>query len=37
MLFRINKNIKENIRIVVLLYIIGAVTGILINALQITI
>lgn len=31
MLFRINKNVKENIGIVMLLYVIGAVTGVLIN------
>ena len=30
-LFRINKNIKENIGIVLLLYVLGAVTGIIIN------
>ncbi len=33
MLFRINKNLKENIGIVALLYILGAVTGIVINLL----
>ncbi len=31
MLFRINKNLKENIGIVALLYVLGAVTGIIIN------
>lgn len=31
MLFRINKNVKENIKIVVLLFVIGAVTGVFIN------
>ena len=31
MLFRINKNVKENIRIVTLLFFLGAVTGIIIN------
>ena len=31
MLFRINKNVKENIKIVALLYIIGVITGIMIN------
>ena len=31
MLFRINKNIKENIKIVALLFFLGAVTGIIIN------
>ena len=30
-LFRMNKNIKENIGIVLLLYVLGAVTGIIIN------
>lgn len=37
MLFRINKNIKENIKIVMVLYILGAVTGVLINILGISI
>ena len=37
MLFRINKNIKENIGIVVLLYFLGAFTGIIINLIGITI
>lgn len=31
MLFRINKNLKENIKIVVLLYLLGIITGIAIN------
>jgi len=31
MLFRINKNLKENIKIVAILYILGAITGIVIN------
>ncbi len=31
MLFRINKNVKENIKIVALLYVLGAVTGVIIN------
>lgn len=35
MLFRINKNIKENIKIVVLLFILGAVTGIVFNLIGI--
>ncbi len=30
-LFRMNKNVKENIGIVLLLYVLGAVTGIIIN------
>lgn len=30
-LFRINKNIKENIKIVTLLFVLGAITGVLIN------
>ncbi len=33
MLFRINKNIKENIKIVALLFFLGAITGIIINIL----
>ena len=37
MLFRINKNLKENIKIVALLFILGAVTGIVINLIGITI
>lgn len=37
MLFRINKNIKENIGIVVLMYALGAVTGIIINLVGIAI
>lgn len=37
MLFRINKHIKENIGIVVLLYVLGAVTGIIINLIGVTI
>lgn len=31
MLFRINKNVKENIKIVTLLFFLGAITGIIIN------
>lgn len=31
MLFRINKNVKENIKIVTLLFLLGAITGIIIN------
>ena len=31
MLFRINKNLKENIKIVVLIYILGAMTGIVMS------
>ncbi len=31
MLFRINKNVKENIKIVALLFFLGAITGIIIN------
>lgn len=31
MLFRINKNLKENIKIVILLYLLGMITGIIIN------
>ncbi len=31
MLFRINKNLKENIKIVVLIYILGAMTGIIMS------
>jgi hypothetical protein len=30
-LFRMNKNVKENIGIILLLYVLGAVTGIIIN------
>lgn len=37
MLFRINKNLKENIKIVALLFILGAVTGIAINLIGITV
>lgn len=37
MLFRINKNIKENIGIIILLYILGAITGIVINLIGIKI
>ena len=37
MLFRINKNIKENIEIVAILYFLGAVTGIIINLIGVTI
>lgn len=37
MLFRINKNLKENIKIVVLLFILGAITGMAINLIGITI
>lgn len=37
MLFRINKNIKENVKIIGLLYILGAVTGIVINLIGIKI
>ena len=37
MLFRINRNIKENIAIVLLLYVLGAVTGIIINLIGVTI
>ncbi len=37
MLFRINKNIKENIKIVALLYILGMATGIVINLIGISI
>ena len=36
MLFRINKNVKENIKIVVLLFTLGAVTGIVMNLIGIT-
>lgn len=31
MLFRINKNIKENIKIVLMLFVLGALTGIILN------
>ena len=34
-LFRVNKNLKENIKIVLLLYIIGVVSGILLEAIHI--
>ncbi len=37
MLFRINKNIKENLKIIGILYVLGAVTGIIINLLRISI
>ena len=37
MLFRINKNLKENIKIVVMLYALGAITGMIINLIGITI
>lgn len=37
MLFRINKNVKENILIVELLYILGAITGIIMNMIGETI
>ena len=37
MLFRINKNLKENIGIVVTLYVLGAITGIVINLIGIAI
>ena len=30
-LFRINKNLKENIKIVSLVYLLGAITGLLID------
>jgi hypothetical protein len=30
-LFKMNKNLKENIKIVVILYIIGTITGIILN------
>ena len=30
-LFRMNKNVKENIGIILLLYVLGAITGIIIN------
>lgn len=35
MLFRINKNIKENVKIVLLLFILGAITGVCINIIGI--
>ncbi len=31
MLFRINKNLKENIEIVAILFVLGALTGIVMN------
>ncbi len=37
MLFRINKNIKENIKIIILLFLLGAVTGIVMNLFAITV
>lgn len=37
MLFRINKNLKENIRIVVLMFALGAITGVLMNLIGITV
>ena len=37
MLFRINKNLKENIKIIGILYAIGAITGIVINIVGIRI
>ncbi len=37
MLFRINKNLKENIKIIVLLFILGVVTGIAMNLVGIAI
>lgn len=37
MLFRINKHVKENIKIVLLLFILGAVTGIAMNLIGIAI
>lgn len=36
-LFRMNKNLKENIKIVILLYILGMITGIAINFIGINI
>ena len=35
MLFRINKNVKENIGIILILFALGSVSGILINLLGI--
>ena len=37
MLFRINKHIKENIKIIILLFILGAITGIVMNLLSIAV
>lgn len=37
MLFRINKNIKENIKIIILLFLLGAVTGIVMNLFALTV
>ena len=37
MLFRINKNVKENIKIIILLFLLGAVTGIVMNLFAITV
>jgi len=37
MLFRINKNLKENIKIIILLFLLGAITGIVMNLLAITV
>lgn len=37
MLFRINKNIKENIGIVAILYVLGAITGIVINLIGVAV
>lgn len=36
MLFRINKNVKENIKIILLLYSLGMITGVLINIIGIS-
>ena len=35
-LFRVNENVKENLRITLLLYIIGVVSGILIETAGLT-
>lgn len=37
MLFRINKNIKENIKIIILLFVLGVMTGIVMNLFGITV
>ena len=37
MLFRINKNLKENIKIIVVLFTLGAITGIIMNLLDIVV